>query len=475
MLSSQHQRLAADDVDADAVLVFSSGTTGFPKAVRHTHRSMGHGVQHWITALGLTDDDRFQIATPPVHILGLLNIFTARRRRRAVPAAPAGSTSTPRCARCRTSGSRSTRRSRRSRSAWRTTPARGVRPLVAALRDVGCDAGRRGGGGHGHPPVRRALAPRRTAPARCPVIVCNPVQEPDRWRLDTRRARRARASRSASSIPSAARCSPAGETGEIEVLSPSAMAGYLPESETAAAFRDGWYRTGDIGWLEPEGWLHITDRLKEMVKVRGFQVAPAEIEAVLHGDPRGPRLRGVRRARSRARRGDRRRGRAGRRRGRHRRGAAGRGGVTARGLQARAPRGVRRRDPTPAVGQGPPPHAQGAVARPSRPMRRDSDDRVGVSSPSRRRAARRSPSSRPCTTSCRRSGASTGPSCRRARAACAASPAATMSFRCWSWALITSSADSPWWAWSHGPPSCLHVIVFIGSSSVRRFVQWTSI
>ena len=60
------------------------------------------------------------------------------------------------------------------------------------------------------------------------------------------------------------------------------MAGYLPESETAAAFRDGWYRTGDIGWLEPEGWLHITDRLKEMVKVRGFQVAPAEIEAVLH-------------------------------------------------------------------------------------------------------------------------------------------------------------------------------------------------
>jgi acyl-CoA synthetase (AMP-forming)/AMP-acid ligase II len=79
---------------------------------------------------------------------------------------------------------------------------------------------------------------------------------------------------------------PAGEEGEIEVLSPSRMAGYLPESETAAAFRDGWYRTGDIGWLEPEGWLHITDRLKEMIKVRGFQVAPAEIEAVLHGDTR---------------------------------------------------------------------------------------------------------------------------------------------------------------------------------------------
>ena len=78
----------------------------------------------------------------------------------------------------------------------------------------------------------------------------------------------------------------AGATGEIEVRSPSAMAGYLPDTETAAAFHDGWYRTGDIGWLEPEGWLHITDRLKEMIKVRGFQVAPAEIEAVLHADPR---------------------------------------------------------------------------------------------------------------------------------------------------------------------------------------------
>ena len=63
------------------------------------------------------------------------------------------------------------------------------------------------------------------------------------------------------------------------------MAGYLPDEATAAAFADGWYRTGDVGWLEPEGWVHLTDRSKEMIKVSGFQVAPAEIEAVLHGHP----------------------------------------------------------------------------------------------------------------------------------------------------------------------------------------------
>jgi long-chain acyl-CoA synthetase len=69
------------------------------------------------------------------------------------------------------------------------------------------------------------------------------------------------------------------------VRSDSVMAGYLPDSATAEAFSDGWYRTGDVGHVDAEGWLRITDRSKEMIKVRGFQVAPAEIEAVLHGHP----------------------------------------------------------------------------------------------------------------------------------------------------------------------------------------------
>ena len=61
------------------------------------------------------------------------------------------------------------------------------------------------------------------------------------------------------------------------------MAGYLPDTATADAFVDGWYRTGDVGWIEPEGWVHLTDRCKEMIKVSGFQVAPAEIEACCTG------------------------------------------------------------------------------------------------------------------------------------------------------------------------------------------------
>ena len=102
-------------------------------------------------------------------------------------------------------------------------------------------------------------------------------------RLGRPAARRASSCGSPTSRP--ARCSPPGEVGEIQVRSPSVMAGYLPDEATADAFADGWYRTGDVGWLEPEGWVHLTDRSKEMIKVNGFQVAPAEVEAVLHGHP----------------------------------------------------------------------------------------------------------------------------------------------------------------------------------------------
>ena len=44
----------------------------------------------------------------------------------------------------------------------------------------------------------------------------------------------------------------------LKAVSASVMTGYLPEAANEAAFSDGWYRTGDVGWIEPEGWLHLT-------------------------------------------------------------------------------------------------------------------------------------------------------------------------------------------------------------------------
>jgi acyl-CoA synthetase (AMP-forming)/AMP-acid ligase II len=117
-----------------------------------------------------------------------------------------------------------------------------------------------------------------------PVLACNPVDRPDEWRLDSAGLPPDGVELRVADLETGAVLHP-GETGEIQARSPSVMAGYLPVEASVEAFVDGWYRTGDVGWLEPEGWVHLTDRSKEMIKVNGFQVAPAEIEAVLHGHP----------------------------------------------------------------------------------------------------------------------------------------------------------------------------------------------
>ena len=79
---------------------------------------------------------------------------------------------------------------------------------------------------------------------------------------------------------------PVGEDGELIIRGPQVMKGYwkAPE-ETARALRDGWLYTGDIGHVDEEGFTYIVDRKKEMIKYKGFGVAPAEIEALLLEHP----------------------------------------------------------------------------------------------------------------------------------------------------------------------------------------------
>ena len=76
-----------------------------------------------------------------------------------------------------------------------------------------------------------------------------------------------------------------GETGEICVHGPQIMLGYLNRPEATAEMMrdDGYLRTGDIGHVDAEGNLFVYDRLKELIKVKGFQVPPAELEAALLG------------------------------------------------------------------------------------------------------------------------------------------------------------------------------------------------
>jgi len=266
--------------DADAVLAFSSGTTGLPKAVRHTHASLHAAVRHWRDALGLTARDRIQIATPPSHILGLLNIETAlqtgvwmRLHRRF-----------------------DVDRILQHIQTDRITVEMAVAPIALAIashpRLESYDLSSLRFIMWGATPVSDSVAQtvtRRTGigwvPAygttELPVIACNPL---DGARLDSVGRPVTGVQVRVVSLQTGEPVGP-GEVGEIQARSDSLMAGYLPREATRDALCDSWYRTGDVGYLDSDGWLRITDRSKEMIKVRGFQVAPAEIEAVLHAHP----------------------------------------------------------------------------------------------------------------------------------------------------------------------------------------------
>ena len=75
---------------------------------------------------------------------------------------------------------------------------------------------------------------------------------------------------------------PVGEIGEIWTRSPAVMKGYYLDPEaTAAAVVDGWYRSGDIGQLDADGFLYICDRVKDTIIVNGENVYPREVEAAI--------------------------------------------------------------------------------------------------------------------------------------------------------------------------------------------------
>ncbi|MBV9441985.1 MAG: AMP-binding protein, partial [Acidobacteriaceae bacterium] len=77
-----------------------------------------------------------------------------------------------------------------------------------------------------------------------------------------------------------------GEVGELCLRGPQVMQGYWKAPEaTASILRDGWFYTGDIGFIDAQGYVFLQDRKKELIKYKGFSIAPAELEALLLDHP----------------------------------------------------------------------------------------------------------------------------------------------------------------------------------------------
>lgn len=266
--------------DALAALPYSSGTTGLSKGVMLTHRSLVTNVQQVNQVLGMSPETVVLAFLPMFHIYGFTSVTMC--------ALAAGATvvTVPRFEPAAFLQAIERYRVRRLAVVPPVMQFLATHPLVDAhdlssIERISCGAA----------PLGAALESRVTERLGCPVTQGYGMTESSGV-VATTPFGQGRAGASGQLLPatqarvvdvdSAADAAP-GQPGEVWFRGPQAFQGYLgqPEATAATITPDGWVRTGDIGHFDADGYLFITDRLKELIKVKGFQVAPAELEALL--------------------------------------------------------------------------------------------------------------------------------------------------------------------------------------------------
>ncbi|MFC9752667.1 AMP-binding protein [Streptomyces sp. NPDC056921] len=280
-------RVTVDPGEDVAALPYSSGTTGTPKGVMLTHRSMGTNLEQLRPFIPMGPGARILAVLPFFHIYGLTALMNAPLRMGAtVVVLPRFDLDQFLAAieKHRITGlyvappivlalakHPSVERYDLSSLEYVVSAAA---PLDAALA-AACS--RR----LGLPPVRQAYGMTELSPGThvVPLAAGNPPPGAVGRLLPSTEMRIAPLGGDG---PEDA---PAGTDGEILIRGPQVMKGYLgrPEATADMIDADGWVHTGDIGHVDADGWLYVVDRVKELIKYKGYQVAPAELEALLLG------------------------------------------------------------------------------------------------------------------------------------------------------------------------------------------------
>ena len=268
-----------------ALLLHTSGSTARPKMVPLTHLNLCTSAANVVKSLSLVPEDRCLNIMPLFHIHGL----TA-----AVLGSLAAGASV-----CCTSGFSAVSffaRMKEANPTWYTavpTMHQGILGRVRGNREV-IDEGRlrliRSSSASLPPQVMHALEDT----FRVPVIEAYGMTEAAHQIASNPLPPRARkpgtvgvaAGPEVSIMDEEGRLLPPARIGEVVVRGPNLTTGYQGEPEsTAAAFTDGWFRTGDQGSIDDEGYLQLTGRLKEIINRGGEKFSPLEVDEVLIGHP----------------------------------------------------------------------------------------------------------------------------------------------------------------------------------------------
>ncbi|MFK7915420.1 MAG: AMP-binding protein [Pseudomonadales bacterium] len=279
------EQVPVDVATATVVLPYSSGTTGLPKGVMLSHRNLVANIQQCIHAIRYQDNEVALAALPFFHIYGMqvlmngllsngVTTITMPRfdmvealqavqdlgitRFFAVPPIVLGLANAPIVDDYDTSS---------IRQVFSGAAPLGAELAARAAQRLGCEVVQ-GFGMTELSPVSHSTVEGDYRPGTSGVTVSN--------------------TESRIVDPDSGADQPVGERGELWVRGPQVMTGYLnnPAATAETIDADGWLHTGDIAIIDEHGHMTIVDRMKELIKYKGFQVAPAELEALLITHPK---------------------------------------------------------------------------------------------------------------------------------------------------------------------------------------------
>ncbi|MFB8352382.1 AMP-binding protein [Streptomyces niveus] len=278
------QDVPIDPAEDIAALPYSSGTTAGPKGVMLTHRSIATNLAQLDPVIPMRPGDRILAVLPFFHIYGLTALMNAPLRTGATVVV------LPRFELDQFLGAIETHRINGLYVAPPIVLALAKHPAVArydlssldyvvsAAAPLDARLAEACSARLGLPPVRQAYGMTELSPGThvVPLDAVDPPAGAVGRLLPSTEMRIV-------SLDDPGRDAPVGTDGEVLIRGPQVMKGYLGRPEETAHMIDaeGWVHTGDIGRFDADGWLFVVDRVKELIKYKGFQVAPADLEALL--------------------------------------------------------------------------------------------------------------------------------------------------------------------------------------------------